>query len=206
MLASGDLLQTASGGRVKSRLVFRFADGSVSDETAVFTQHGHFRLVSDHSIQRGPAFERSLDMTIDAGTGMVTVRYRKEGDEEKVEREHLTLPPDVANGMVPMLLKNVAPGAAPQTLSLVAATPKPRLVKLEVSVAGKDSLSIAGTPHTATHYVLKVDIGGLSGLSRRWSASSRPTRTSGFSTPTSRPSCDRSRRCSRGGRSGRPTW
>jgi len=93
LLASGDLLQTASGGRVKSRLVFRFADGSVSDETAVFTQHGHFRLVSDHSIQRGPAFERSLEMSIDAGTGMVTVRYRKEGDEEKIEREHLTLPP-----------------------------------------------------------------------------------------------------------------
>ena len=81
LLASGDLLQTASGGRVKSRLVFRFVDGSVSDETAVFTQHGHFRLVSDHSIQRGPAFERSLEMAIDAGTGIVTVRYRKEGDE-----------------------------------------------------------------------------------------------------------------------------
>jgi hypothetical protein len=164
LLASGDLLQTASGGRVKSRLVFRFADGSLSDETAVFTQRGHFRLVSDHSIQRGPAFEHSLEMAIDAGTGVVTVRYRKEGDEEKIEREHLTLPPDVANGMVPMLLKNARPGAAPQTLSLVAATPKPRLVKLAVSVAGKDSLSIAGTRHTATHYVLKVDIGGLTGL------------------------------------------
>ena len=49
LLASGDLLQTASGGRVTSRLVFRFADGSVSDETAVFTQRGHFRLVSDRS-------------------------------------------------------------------------------------------------------------------------------------------------------------
>jgi len=164
LLASGDLLQTASGGRVKSRLVFRFADGSVSDETAVFTQHGHFRLVSDHSIQRGPAFERSLDMTIDAGTGMVTARYRKQGEEEKIEREQLTLPPDVANGMIPMLLKNARPGAVPLTLSLVAATPKPRLIKLEVLVAGKDSLSIAGRPHLATHYVLKVDIGGLSGL------------------------------------------
>ena len=41
-------------------------------------------------------------------------------------------------------------------------------MKLAVSVAGKDSLSIAGTPHTATHYVLKVEIGGLSGLTRRW--------------------------------------
>ena len=164
LLASGDLLQTASGGRVRSRLVFHFADGSVSDETAVFTQRGHFRLISDHVIQRGPAFERSVEMAIDANRGLVTVRHRKEGGDEKLEREEMKLPPDVANGMVPVLLKNVRPGAVAQTFSMVAATPKPRLVKLEVSVAGKDSLSIGGAPHTATHYVLKVDIGGLSGL------------------------------------------
>lgn len=164
MLAAGDLLQTASGGRVRSRLIFNFADGSLSDETAVFTQRGHFRLISDHLIQRGPAFERSIDMTIDAGSGMVTVRHRKAGDEEKVEREHMKLPADVANGMISMLLKNVRPGAAAQTVSMVAATPKPRLVTLEISVAGKDSLSIGGAPHTATHYVLKTDVGGLSGL------------------------------------------
>jgi hypothetical protein len=164
MLASGDLLQTASGDRVKSRLVFRFGDGSVFDETAVFTQRGHFRLISDHSIQRGPAFERDIDMVIDAATGIVTVRHRKQGDDEKLEREQLTLPADLANGMISMLLKNVRPGATPTTLSIVAATPKPRLVKLEVSVAGKDPLTIAGVRHTSTHYVLKVDIGGLTGL------------------------------------------
>jgi len=164
LLASGDLLQTASGSRVTSRLVFRFADGSLSDDTAVFTQRGHFRLVSEHSVQRGPAFERSIEMSIDAATGVVTVRSRKEGEEEKLEREQLKLPADVANGMIPMLLKNVRPGAMPQTLSLVAATPKPRLVKLALSVAGKDSLSIGGRRHTATHYVLKVEVGGVAGL------------------------------------------
>ena len=127
-------------------------------------------------------------MAIDVGTGTVTVRYRKEGDDEKVEREHLTLPPDVANGMVPMLLKNVRPGAAPQTLSLVAATPKPRLVKLEVSVAGKDPLSIGGRPHTATHYLLKVDIGGLSGLVAPLVGKQPPDAHVWISTATSRPS------------------
>ena len=34
-LADGDLIQVASGDRVTSRLVFRFKDGSVHDETAV---------------------------------------------------------------------------------------------------------------------------------------------------------------------------
>jgi hypothetical protein len=164
VLASGDLLQTATGGQVKSRLVFHFTDGSLSDETAVFSQRGHFRLLTDHAIQRGPAFERELEMSIDAGNSLVTVRHRKPGEEEKVEREQMTLPADLANGMVSMLLKNVRGGGTRHTLSMIAATPKPRLVKLEVSVAGKESLTIAGAPHTATHYVLKVDIGGLSGL------------------------------------------
>src|SRR5258708_4802276 len=57
LLAAGDLMQTSRGGRVTTRLVFRFKDGSISDETAVYSQRGHFRLISDHSMQRGPAFE-----------------------------------------------------------------------------------------------------------------------------------------------------
>ena len=42
LLANGDLIQNLVGGRVSSRLVFRFKDGSVSDETSVFSQRGHF--------------------------------------------------------------------------------------------------------------------------------------------------------------------
>ena len=37
-LASGDLIQVARGDRVTSQLVFQFKDGSVHDETAVFSQ------------------------------------------------------------------------------------------------------------------------------------------------------------------------
>ena len=48
-------------------------------------------------------------------------------------------------------------------MSLVAATPKPRLVKLTISVAGTEPFSIAGSARKATHYVLKVDIGGIAG-------------------------------------------
>src|SRR5689334_22312121 len=43
LLADGDLLQRASGMRVTSRLVFRFKDGSLHDETAVFSQRREFR-------------------------------------------------------------------------------------------------------------------------------------------------------------------
>ena len=38
VLANGDLIQNARGDRVTSRLVFHFNDGSLSDETAVFSQ------------------------------------------------------------------------------------------------------------------------------------------------------------------------
>jgi hypothetical protein len=163
-IADGDLIQNASGTRVTSRLVFHFKDGSVNDETAVYSQRGEFRLISDHLVQKGPTFPRPLDMTIDAGTGNVTVRYTGDHGEPKVESEHMELPPDVSNGLILTVLKNVRPEAPPKTLSFVAATPKPRLVKLEISNAGAERFSTGEAGRRATHYVLKVDIGGLSGL------------------------------------------
>jgi hypothetical protein len=164
VMASGDLIQDARGDRVTSRLVFQFEDGSIHDETTVFSQHGHFQLISNHLVQKGPAFERPLDMTIDYPTGHVTVRYQDEGGEETVEDVHMDLPPDVANGLIIIFLKNVRRDALPTSVSFVAATPKPRLVKLDIAVAGTDPFSIAGSARKATHYVLKVDIGGIAGV------------------------------------------
>jgi hypothetical protein len=162
-IAHGDLIQLARGTRVTSRLVFHFKDGSLHDETAVYSQRGTFRLLSDHLVQKGPTFPRPIEMSIDAG-GDVTVRYADDHGEQKVESEHLELPPDLANGLVLTLLKNVRPEAPPKTFSYVAATPKPRLVKLEIKAAGRDAFQTAGVRRLAAHYVLKVDIGGLSGL------------------------------------------
>src|SRR5262252_4195437 len=82
LIADGDLLQHASGNRVTSRLVFKFHDGSIQDEEAVFSQRGQFRLLTDHLIQRGPSFPRALDMTIDASTGVARVRYQ-DGEDWK---------------------------------------------------------------------------------------------------------------------------
>ena len=163
-LADGDLSQVASGTRVTSRLVFHFRDGSLHDETTVFSQDQRFRLLSDRVIQQGPAFPRPVDMSIDGATGQVTLRYADERGRPQVSSEHLDLPADVANGIVPVLLMNVRPDAPPKTLSLVAATIRPRLVKLVITSARADSLETGGATRAATHYVLHVDIGGLSGL------------------------------------------
>src|SRR5262249_10524022 len=85
IVAHGDLIQQASGNQVTSRLVYAFKDGSVHDETAVFSQRGQFRLISDHLVQRGATFERPLDMRIDAASGQVTVRYKDEHGKDEVE-------------------------------------------------------------------------------------------------------------------------
>ncbi len=162
-LASGDLLQTVAAGRVTAKLVFKFRDGSISEETAVFSQRGHFKLIADHLVQKGPAFPRPLDLAIDGSTGEVTVRYTDDHGEEKVESERMELPADLANGLITTLLKNLR-ATSTATLSMVAATPKPRLVKLKIAPAGRDSLSIGGVRRRAVHYVLKVDIGGIAGV------------------------------------------
>lgn len=164
VLASGDLIQDIEGDRVTSRLVFHFKDGSVHDETFVFSQRGHFQLITDHLVQKGPAFARPLEMTIDRPTNQVTVRYEDERGKEQVEVERMDLPPDLANGMIVILLKNVRREALPRGVSFVAATPKPRLVKIRITDAGADPFTLAGSGRKAVHYVLKVDIGGLAGL------------------------------------------
>ena len=55
-IASGDLLQRAKGGVTESRMIFRFKDGSVFDETVMFTQERVFTLQSYRLRQRGPVF------------------------------------------------------------------------------------------------------------------------------------------------------
>ena len=158
----GDMFEVVHGGRVTLRLVFHFRDGSLHDETAVFSQHGSFRLLSDHLVQRGRAFPHPMDVSINCPTGQVTVHYSDDG-KEKTETDHLELPPDVANGMVLTLLKNVRSNAPGAEVSFVAATPKPRLVKLAITSQGEESFSFAGSRRKATHYVVKVEIGGITG-------------------------------------------
>ena len=163
-LADGDLTQVAHGDKVTSQLAFHFKDGSLHEETVVYSQRRTFRVLSDHLVQRGPAFKQAMDVSIEAGTGKVTVRYPDDDGKEKVETDRLILPTDLANGMILTLLKNVKPDAPKTTVSWVAATPKPKLVKLSISPEGEDSFSVGGAKRKATRYVVKVELGGLIGL------------------------------------------
>jgi hypothetical protein len=65
LTAGGDLLQVGRDGEVSSRLVFHFRDGSVFDETVVFTQRNVFTLRSYHPVQRGPVFREDTEIPLD---------------------------------------------------------------------------------------------------------------------------------------------
>lgn len=163
LLAAGDLMQTVHNGRLTSRLIYRFKDGSIDDDTAVFTQNGYFRLVSDHRVQKGPMFPKPSDLTIKARTGEVTVRYEDNG-KEKVETTHMDLPDDLSNGILLDVVKNIPAEAEETQISYVAATPKPRLIKLSLKTDGTESFRSAGRVNHAHRFVIHADLGGMMGL------------------------------------------
>ncbi len=163
LLAHGDLLQVPRDKGIESRMVFHFADSSVFEESVTFTQHGVFAMQEYHLVQKGPAFERDLEVTLSrTGQYQVTTKSHKDG---KVDRDSgaLTLPPDVYNGMVITIAKNIAPGDT-QTVHIVAFTPKPRLIGLQLAPVGSTRVMLGRHPETAVHYKLKPKLGTVTKL------------------------------------------
>jgi hypothetical protein len=127
LLASGDLLQVQRGVQVESRMVFRFKDGSLYDETVVFTQKRVFTMQSYRLVQRGPAFTEDTEISLERGSGKyrVSTKAHKDGGEQ-VLNGTIELPPDVYNGMVITVAKNLPKGAS-ETVHIVASRPRPAL-------------------------------------------------------------------------------
>jgi hypothetical protein len=159
-IAIGDVSQIVHGDRVTSRVTFRFHDGSIDDETTIFSQRRTFRLITDHHIQRGPSFPKPLDVQIDAMTGQITSRAQ----DGKIAVDHLDLPDDVANGLPPNLLMNVLPTTPETKISFVAPTAKPKLIHLSIKPAGNVPFAIGGAPRKATDFVVHVELGGIAGV------------------------------------------
>lgn len=163
-IASGSSLQSTRGNRVMSELSFHFPDGSLHQESTVFSQGRTFQLATYRLIQKGPAFPGATDLSLNASTGQVNIQYTDEDGKVKTISERMKLPADLANGMVTTLLYNIDAKAPKTVMSMLVATPKPRLIKLEISPAGEDSFTVVGAGQKALRYVVKVDIGGISGM------------------------------------------
>jgi hypothetical protein len=164
VIGSGDLVQVSHGDQITSRLVYHFKDGSIDDETAVYSQRDVFRLINDHHIQKGPSFPQPVDMSLETSSGQVAVHFADNEGKDRVTTDHFDFPPDLANGLVPTLIKNIRPDVPQTTVSYLAAGPKPLLVKLQISPGGKERFSIGGSYRKAIRFVVKVEIGGVLGL------------------------------------------
>ena len=158
LIASGDLLQVGRGGGIESRTIFHFKDGSLFDETVVFTQKQFFAMQSYRLVQRGPVFTEDTEISLErTGKYRVKTKTRKDG-REKVLKGTLDLPPDVYNGLVLTLVKNLPKGAG-ETVHIVAFTPEPRIIQLELAPQGEHKVMVGELSKTAIHYVFKPRLG-----------------------------------------------
>jgi hypothetical protein len=163
ILASGDVTQLPAGNRVTTITSLRFKDGSLYEEHAVYSQRRVFQLLSYKQVQKGPAFKTPQTLSFDASTGNVNIAYLDKDGKEKRADKHLQLPTDLANGILSMLMSEIDPKAETM-LSMLVSTPEPRVVKLKVSALGPETFSVGGSTATATHYIVKIDIGGVTGV------------------------------------------
>lgn len=163
-LAEGDWWQIARGERVEITLKFRFHDGSLSQETMLVAQRRVFTLESYKVVQRGPAFPKQIEATLDRETRRYTVKHRDKPDgPEKVDEGEMDVPADVyGTGMLAVLLRNVGPDESFTAQTLVF-MPKPRLVTIKVNPAGDEKFRLGADRRTARRYVVHPELGGVLG-------------------------------------------
>jgi hypothetical protein len=163
ILAHGEITQVPYRDRIKLHLVFRFRDGSLDDETTVYSQQHTFHLISDRLIQTGKSFPNPCDMTIDMGAQQVSVRAVSKG-KPVVTSEHMDLPPDLANGIIFTLIQNLQAKDPKVEVPYLAPGAKPRMVKFAIAQEGEEQFKIGGHPYKAMKYDLKGNIGGIAGV------------------------------------------
>jgi hypothetical protein len=76
----------------------------------------------------------------------------------------MDLPSDLVNGLILSIAKNILPDTPETKVSMLVATPKPRLIKLAISPSDEEPFSLAGSPRKAMRYEIKIKLGGIAGL------------------------------------------
>ncbi len=167
VIASGEFTQVVQGDEVTMRMIYRFVDGSIDDETTTYRQQGTFRLVRNHHIQKGPFFARPVDFAVEATTGIAISRTADKNGKIHVESEHIDLPDDLANGFVGTLLLNVPHDTAPFRVGMLAPFSGGRLIRLLISPEGEQPFHTAGQTLKATVFRIHPELGGIVGLIAR---------------------------------------
>jgi len=161
-LADGELSQVTTGAdRLASRLTFRFADGSLYDETVTYSQKKHLTMLSYQLTQRGPAFPEPLVISLNGETGQYQVKQHEKTAEEKLITGRIDLPSDVYNGMTITVLKNLR-GQAGAIVHMLVFNPEPKLYEVELTRVDEEdtrNTTRKDTKATAVHYSLKPRLG-----------------------------------------------
>ena len=159
LLAHGDLLQVVKDGAIESRMFFRFPT-SVFEETVTFTQRGVFTMQHYHLVQSGTAFADDLDVTLERSGAYVIKTLSHRDGKARTFTGTLELPPDIYNGMVITVAKNLPAGAG-KTVHIVAFTPEPRIIALELARSGTDHVLNGTHEEAVSHIILKPKLGVL---------------------------------------------
>jgi hypothetical protein len=167
IIANGEFTQVVQGDEVTMRMIYRFVDGSIDDETTTYRQQGTFRLVRNHHIEKGPFFARPVDFTVEADTGTATSRTTDGNGKVHVESDHIELPDDVANGFVGTLLLNVAHDTTPFRVGMLAPVGGGRLIRLLISPEGEQPFHTTGQTLKATVFRIHPELGGIVGVIAR---------------------------------------
>ena len=164
VIARGEFTQAVQDDEVTMRLTYRFADGSIDDETTTYRQQGAFRLVRNHHMQKGPFFVKPVDFTVEAATGIAISRTADKNGKIHVESRHIDLPDDLANGFVGTLLLNVPPNTAPFRVGILAPVGSGRLIRILISPEGEQPFHTTGKTLNATVFRIHPELGGIVGV------------------------------------------
>jgi hypothetical protein len=164
VIANDEFSQMVQGGEVTMHLTYRFVDGSIDDETTTYRQQGTFQLLRDRHIQKGPFFSKPVDFEIETTTGTATLRSADRSGKIHLESRHLTLPDDLANGIVGTLLLNVSRNSPPFRVGLLAPLDGGRLMRILISPESEQSFQMAGQNQKAVVFRIHPELGGIIGL------------------------------------------
>ena len=164
IIASFEFSQVVQDDEVTMHMTYHFVDGSIDDETTTYRQRSVFRLVRDHHIQKGPFFAKPIDFTVEAATGIVTIRTTDKNGKIYVESEHIDLPDDLANGFVGTLLLNVPRNTMPFRVGMLTPFGGGRLIHLLISPEGEQPFHTQGQELKATVFRIHPELGGIVGV------------------------------------------
>ena len=76
----------------------------------------------------------------------------------------MDIPPDLSNGLIFNLIKNLQSNAPEVKVSYLAASAKPRMVKLAITKEKEAQFTVAARRIKAVVWDIKAELGGLTGI------------------------------------------